>query len=70
MDGEYITKQGDAWDLIAYRVYGDIRYTGWLMKNNFPLLETFVFGAGTVIKTPELPASEEKSSLPPWRETV
>ena len=36
MESTYTTKQGDVWDKIAYEVYGDEEYTGWLMENNFP----------------------------------
>lgn len=63
----YTTKQGDAWDLIAYRVYGSEAYTGWLMQNNFAHLDTMIFGAGVVLQTPELPAEQQTSDLPPWR---
>ena len=34
MPDTYTTRQGDAWDAIAYRVYGDVKYTGWLMEHN------------------------------------
>ena len=43
-DKTYTTIQGDAWDAIAYKVYGDESYTGWLMQHNLPLLDTLVFG--------------------------
>ncbi len=46
MEKTYTTKQGDAWDAIAFRVYGDVKYTGFLMQANFPHLDTFVFDAG------------------------
>ena len=42
----YTTQQGDAWDAIAHKVYGSETYTGWLMQNNLPLLDIFVFEAG------------------------
>ena len=67
MEATYTTRAGDAWDLIAYRVYGDVKYTGWLMAHNFPLLDVFVFDAGTVVQTPPLPAEQAVSSLPAWR---
>ena len=41
----YTTQQGDAWDAIAHKVYGSETYTGWLMQNNLPLLDIFVFEA-------------------------
>ena len=34
MENTYTTKQGDTWDLIAFRVYGDVKYTGWLIKDS------------------------------------
>ena len=40
MEKTYTTKQGDAWDAIAFRVYGDVKYTGFLMQANFPHLDT------------------------------
>ena len=67
MENTYTTKQGDAWDLIAFRVYGDVKYTGWLMQNNFPHLDIFVFDAGVVLQTPELPESEKMADVPIWR---
>ena len=36
MASTYTTKQGDAWDAIAFHVYGDVKYTGFLMQANFP----------------------------------
>ena len=67
MENTYITKQGDTGDLIAFRVYGDVKYTGWLMQNNFPHLDVFVFGAGVILQTPELPESEQLANMPIWR---
>lgn len=63
----YKTKQGDDWDKIAFQVYGNTRYTGWLMQNNFPHLDTFVFDAGVVLQTPELPEEISAGNTPIWR---
>jgi phage tail protein X len=63
----YTTIQGDAWDAIAYKVYGDVKYTGWLMQHNLPLLDTFVFGAGTVLQTPSVPEDSAPADAPIWR---
>ena len=60
MASTYTTKQGDAWDAIAFQVYGDVKYTGFLMQANFPHLDTFVFDAGVVLQTPDLPEDEQK----------
>ena len=67
MAGTYTTQQGDAWDAIAHKVYGSEKYTGWLMQNNFPLLDIFVFGAGPVLQTPDPPEDDETANLPIWR---
>ena len=56
----YKTIQGDTWDGIAYKIYGDEKYTDFLMQNNFELLDIFVFKAGTIVKTPELPDSQSE----------
>ena len=67
MASTYTTKQGDAWDAIAFRVYGDVKLTGWLMQNNFPLLDVFVFDAGAVLQTPEPPKDSRAANAPIWR---
>lgn len=63
----YTTRQGDAWDAIAHRVYGDVSLTGWLMQNNYKHLETFVFGPGVVLNTPDPPADAADANTPSWR---
>ena len=67
MANTYTTKQGDAWDKIAFEVYGDRKFTDWLMQNNLPHLDTFVFGQGVVLQTPEPPAAISEDNLPLWR---
>ena len=51
-------------------MYGDEEYTGWLMENNFPLLDTFVFDAGVVLQTPDLPEDDDLANAPIWRTTT
>ncbi len=64
----YTTRQGECWDEAAKAVYGSEKYTGYLMKNNMPLLDVAVFSAGTQLYTPALPA--EESDLPAWRKRL
>lgn len=66
MDTTYTTRQGDQWDAIAKKVYGDEKYAGYLMEQNLPLLDIFEFDAGTALSTPALP-EEQDGGLPPWR---
>lgn len=62
----YKTVDGDTWDIIAKKVYGDERKADALMENNVQLLDIFVFSAGTEVETPEI-TQEEITALPPWR---
>ena len=62
----YITIQGDMWDAISYKVYGNEKYMGVLMCSNPHLLNTYIFEAGTVLTIPEI-NSEEESDKPAWR---
>lgn len=62
----YTTIQGDTWDVIALRVYGSESAADYLMKNNLPYLDTFVFSAGEVLNVPDPPVQED-TSLPSWR---
>ena len=67
MAGTYTTRQGDAWDAIAHQVYGNVKYTGWLMEHNHPHLDTFRFQAGVVLRTPDPPADGTADNMPIWR---
>lgn len=62
----YTTIQGDMWDSIAYKLYGNEKYMGLLMQNNMELLDIFIFGAGTVLNVPEL-EEEPEADMPSWR---
>ena len=61
----YTTKQGQAWDEIALEVYGDEKYTGYLMINNFPHIDTMIFSAGETLDIPDLP-DEIPDGTPAW----
>lgn len=66
MNTIYRTIQGDTWDMIAKKVYGAEKHLDYLMANNFPLLDYFIFPAGIAVNIPELPA-DIPDDLPPWR---
>ena len=59
MASTYTTIQGDTWDLIAYKLYGEEKY----MKN---LLDVLIFPSGTVLTVPDLP-EEVDEDAPFWR---
>lgn len=62
----YTTIQGDTWDMIAKRVYGAEKHLDYLMSNNFPLLNYFVFPAGVEVNIPTMPEAA-RAGLPAWR---
>lgn len=66
MSKTYTTIQGDMWDSISYKVYGNEKYMGLLMQGNPEHIETFIFGAGTVLTVPAL-KEETTADLPSWR---
>ncbi len=65
----YTTKQGDTWDNIAFKVYGEERHASYLMQNNYAYLDILVFSSGTILNTPALP-EELDGELPPWRNNI
>ena len=63
---KYRTIQGDTWDRIARRFYGDERYLDLLMEGNPECLEYLIFPAGVELLGPEKPGAGSME-LPPWR---
>ena len=66
MASTYTTIQGDAWDLIAWKLWGDEKYMKWLIEANWRNIETLVFPAGVVLTVPDLP-KEATDDKPFWR---
>lgn len=65
---EYITKDGDRWDLLAYEFYGDATlYEPIIIVNpNVPI--TPILKSGIVLQIPLREETEEIDFiLPPWR---
>lgn len=62
----YTTTQGDMWDMIAYKMYGDEYKMHYLMDANPNYVDTVIFSAGIVLTVPEL-TSSETANLPPWK---
>ena len=67
MAATYTTVQGDCWDLLAYRFYGDEKYMRYLIEANWPLIDVLVFSAGTEIVIPDLPEDVDEDA-PFWRQ--
>lgn len=62
----YVTVQGDMWDSIAYRIYGDERRADELQAANEPYSGVYLFQSGVRLLVPEIPA-RQTVPLPPWR---
>lgn len=63
---EYVTVQGDTWDLIAFKVYGSEKHMTKLIEANPEHRETVIFSANVKLNVPEIetPVPDE---LPPWK---
>ena len=65
----YITKEGDMWDYIAWKVYGDEMQMEILLQaeENALLIETYMFSAGEHVWCPYIQSVGTAENLPPWR---
>jgi phage tail protein X len=62
----YITMQGDAWDAIAFRLWGEERQFMELVRANPEHLDTVTFPTGVVLRVPPAPPRSVRQDLPPW----
>lgn len=63
----YTTVQGDMWDLIAEKVYGDTKYTDVLLSANPEHRMIYIFSAGIELEVPEVEEKSTADDLPPWK---
>lgn len=63
----YTTVQGDKWDSIAYKVYGDVKYTDVLISANPEHRKIYIFSSGITLNVPEIEERVSSDSLPPWK---
>lgn len=62
----YMTKQGDTWDLIAFKMLGSENKMTNLLEANPELVNVGIFSADVEINIPEITV-ETISADPPWR---
>lgn len=62
----YITKEGETWDQIAYKVYGDEMLYIDLMQANLKVIDIAVFPANIPLICPDVKPADSKN-LPPWK---
>lgn len=63
---QYTTIQGDTWDLIAYKMYGNEYKMQKLIASNSEYIDVAIFSAGIVLDVPEITA-DVSLVLPPWK---
>lgn len=63
----YTTTQGDAWDTIAYKLWGEERLAHRLMQANPEHMDVLLFPAGLVLAVPVVEKVQKNMELPPWR---
>lgn len=64
---ELVTLEGDRWDLIAYRAYGDPYAYERIIVANPELPIVPVLPAGLRVRVPVLDAPKVSTGLPPWK---
>ena len=66
---EYITRQGDTWDVISKRLYGDERFMDVLIRANINHRKTVVFSYGKRLVVPEIntQSAAYELNLPLWK---
>lgn len=65
---EYITIEGDRWDTVAYKAYGDPMLYPDIAKANRGVPLDTVIPAGTKLMVPVLPEVDlDTNLLPPWK---
>lgn len=63
----YTTVQGDMWDSISQKLYGDVKYTDVLINVNPEHRYIYIFSAGIKLEIPEIEERISADSLPPWK---
>jgi len=62
----YTTQQGDMWDSISQKVYGNSLGMARLIHANIEHIEVGVFSAGITIKVPEDETAQIIAEKAPW----
>lgn len=67
---EYLVKDGDRWDSIAFKAYGDATKVAGIIEANKSVIISAVLVAGTKIVVPILEDGDiiiDSELLPPWK---
>lgn len=67
---EYVVKDGDRWDTVAFKAYGDAGMVNGIIEANTSTVISAVLIAGTRLVIPILEDGEiqiDSELLPPWK---
>lgn len=67
---EYVVKQGDRWDTIAFKAYGDASLIAGLIEANVAVVISPILEVGTRLVVPILEDGNiqlDSELLPPWK---
>jgi len=67
---EYVAKQGDRWDTIAFKAYGDATLINGIIEVNPTIVISPILEAGTRVIVPILEQGDiqiDSELLPPWK---
>jgi phage tail protein X len=67
---EYITKEGERWDTVAFKAYGDAANVNGIIEANPSVSILPILPIGTRLKIPVIEQGEaqlDSDLLPPWK---
>lgn len=67
---EYVAKQGDRWDTIAFKAYGDATLINGIIEANPTIVISPILESGTRVIVPILEQGDiqiDSELLPPWK---
>lgn len=67
MAQQYVTSQGDTWDMIAFKLFGDEIYMKDLIEANPDYTGIFSFESGILLDVPGDIEEKKNEALPFWR---
>lgn len=67
---EYLTAQGDTFDLLALRNYGEEQLSSIIISENPDYADVLIFEQGILLTIPIIENAETPETLPPWRRSI
>ena len=66
----YLTQEGDTFDLLALEMYNDERLAHYIIEFNPDYVDVVIFQGGIRLKLPIVENPETIETIPPWRRSV